>query len=472
MSYSCYFLTVSGSVTAALVGALALGVAAGILAAYDRVTVALALGSAALGCMLYTLLMRNHGTRVLVRAGRWPSLQQRMRFPETYAQLEAAALHYHSTSGQPPTIVGGAWGFFLYRKLVSSDCIFTHRCTGLTKMADDEWHAGTTIRAMLDYYKTLGLTVSTHPTMEYITLGAWFATASHGNGGDLARGSSKSMKSARVLHIPSGIVHREVGYVDVRRMFDGPSSTQYVITAVVMWRDNFVRNHEVQKKGIEIRSPRDASEWLEDGAHLRLCFMGAARDYAIGLRWSDVYDKSETHKDPHCCSRVCQFLQVDILSTVIGWHENMDMFTGRSSYLDANRWMPGILPIMSTLVVLTGYLNAEVYFLLANPLNGNSLHRMITELIAIHKQYGGRSEVRYGAKRKQTPVFLDMSMKGSFEPIMKMLRTSFNVNEVALHPGKNQCNVAPCTRIPVGVVYGLYKDVDKIFRHKLGVNAV
>lgn len=464
MSYSCYFLLVSGSVSAALVGVVAFAVPASVFGADGRMTLALGLGAAALACLAYTLVMRGAGTRVVIRAGRWPALQQGMRFPRTYTELESAAWHYHSTNGSPPTIVGGAWGFFLYRKFTLRNCVFTHRCRGLTNVRNDEWHAGTTIHEMLDHYEKLGLTVGTHPTMEEISLGAWFATASHGNGGDLARGSSKSMRYARVLHIPSGKPFPNVEYADVRRIFDGPNAADYVITAVVMWRANFVLNCEVQKKGIEIRGPTGAAEWLEDGAHLRLCFIGAARDYAIGLRWTDVYNQNETHKDPHFCSRVCQFLQVDILSTVIGWHEKMDMFTGRSSYLDANRWMPGILPIMSTLVVLTGYLNAEVYFLLANPLTGNSLHRMIIKLIAIHKQYGGRSEVRYGAKRKQTPVFLDMSMKGSFEPIMKMLHTSFNVNEVALHPGKNQCNVAPCTRIPVGVVYGLYKDVDKIFR--------
>jgi hypothetical protein len=272
------------------------------------------------------------------------------------------------------------------------------------------------------------------------------------------------MRYARVLHIPSGKPFPNVEYADVRRIFDGPNAADYVITAVVMWRANFVLNCEVQKKGIEIRGPTGAAEWLEDGAHLRLCFIGAARDYAIGLRWTDVYNQNETHKDPHFCSRVCQFVQVDIFSTVFGWHEKMSMFTGRSTYLNANRWMPGVLPIMSTLVVLTGHLNAEVYFLLPDPLNGESLYRLIRALIAIHKEHGGRSEVRYGEKDKSTPVFLDMSMTKSFYPIMSMLNTVFKVKEVALHPGKNQCSVAPCKKIPVGVVYGLYRDVNKLFR--------
>jgi hypothetical protein len=436
-----------------------------VLGVEDHVGLAIGLGSAAALCLVYTLFMRLHGNQVLVRAGRWPTLCQSVRFPKTPTQAAKACSALYARHGTPPLVVGGAWGFYLYRKLVVPNCIFTHRMRGLLDTENDVWAAGTTIREVLDYYskqKTKyhphGLTFSTHPTMEFITIGAWFATGSHGNGGDRARGSSKTMQTATLFDMYSN-KPRVVNYTELRKIFDNPKTRKQWIVLKVQFQ-NFMDNYRVQKKGIIIDSPETADEWLEDGAHLRLCFMGAARKFALGLRWQECcYDEAEaaSHRDPHFCSRICLFLQADVFSAIIGYHEKMIKYRGSSTYLNANRWMPDLLPIMATLVTVTGYLNAEIYFRLPNTLDGETLYAMIQELIAIHKEHGGRSEIRYGKKLPKTTVFLDMSMNKTFTPIFKMLKKTFGVTEAALHIGKYQCDISPLKPVQVGVIYGLYK---------------
>lgn len=465
MKYERYFVVVWGSVTLAALGVVGFGTASIVLGVANHVELAIGLGSTAALCIVYTLLMRLHGSQVLVRAGRWPTLCQTSRFPKTPKQAVAACEALQREHGYPPAVVGGAWAFYLYRKMVKPNCIFTHRMRGLLDKTNDEWAAGSTIREVLDYYSQQksdynpdGLTLSTHPTMEYITIGAWFATASHGNGGDGALGSSKTMRVAYVYDMTSN-TGEYVDYLRLRLIFDDVAKrTQWIVLKVQF--QNLIDNVRVQKKGIIVKDPASAADWLEDNSRLRLCFMGAAREYALGLRWQDCcYDQKEAdlHLDPHFCSRVCTFLQVDVFSAIVGWHEPMSLYQGSSTYLNANRWMPSLLPIMSTVVALTGYLNTEIYFQLPKALDGSTLWRMIQALITIHKQHGGRSEIRYGKKRSKTPVFLDISMQKGFRDIFQMLKREFGVTKAALHIGKHQCDISPLEPVPVGVIYNLYK---------------
>jgi len=94
----------------------------------------------------------------------------------------------------------------------------------------------------------------------------------------------------------------------------------------------------LQKRGVVVKDAQSAADWLAPGASLRLLFLGAARNYAIGLRWEKPYD-NEAHSDPHGCSRFCQFVQVDVFSVFCGWHEKMEKYTGKTSLYEANRRM-------------------------------------------------------------------------------------------------------------------------------------
>ena len=50
----------------------------------------------------------------------------------------------------------------------------------------DRWKSGTTIAALIEHYEKqpVSLTLNHHPTMDYISLGAWFSQGNHGNGGN------------------------------------------------------------------------------------------------------------------------------------------------------------------------------------------------------------------------------------------------------------------------------------------------
>jgi hypothetical protein len=474
MGYSLYFATVWGSVTVSALGVVGFGVASIVLGVEhskrDNMELAIGLGSAAAFCLVYTLLMRTHGNQVLVRAGRWPALCQATRFPKTSDEAVAACKKLRERNDKkPPVVVGGAWGYYLYRKLADPNCIFTHRMRGLVDESNQmEWYAGTTIREVLNFYSKRKLTVSTHPTMEYITIGAWFATASHGNGGDLAEGSSHTMASAFIYNMRTGQA-LDVDYKGLRIRCDSEDTrAEWIVLKVTLQK--LIPNETLQKKAIVIKDAKSADQWLKDDARLRLCFMGAARDYGFGIRWEACcydQDSAAAHHDPHCCSRFCAFLQADVCSVVCGWREGLMAWRGQSSYLNANRWMPALPPVFATLVTLTGYLNAEIYFRLESALTGLKLWSMIKDLIQVHKEYGGRSEIRYGRKTANTTVFLDMSMKVSFHPILSMLHKKHGVTEAALHIGKYQCTLAPLKEVPVGVVYGLYAE-DELKRANVG----
>ena len=464
MGYVSYFATVWGFVTVAALGVVGFGIASIVFGVEhhkrDNLELAIGLGSAAAFCLMYTLVMRMHGNQVLVRAGRWPALCQAVRFPKTSDEAIAACEELRRGNDKLPMVVGGAWGYYLYRKLADPNCIFTHRMRGLVDKSNQmEWYAGSTLREVLDFYSKRGCTVSTHPTMEYITVGAWFATASHGNGGDLAKGSSHTMASAFIYNMRTGR-ELDVDYKQLRMRFDSEDTrAEWIVLKVTFQK--LIRNATLQKKAIVIKDAQSAAEWLEDDARLRLCFMGAARDYGFGIRWEECcydQDAAAAHYDPHCCSRFCTFLQADVCSVVCGCRENLMAWRGQSSYLNANRWMPALPPVFATLVTLTGYLNAEIYFRLDQPLTGGKLWSIIKDLIQVHKEYGGRSEIRYGRRSANTTVFLDMSMKVSFHPILSMLHKKHGVTEAALHPGKYQCTLAPIKEVNVGIVYGLYTE--------------
>lgn len=401
---------------------------------------------------IVAVFLRTHGPRVMIRAGAWPALCLGDYTPRTEAELRRAVIRVREKTGKPPTIVGSGWGFFLYRKGAVGPRIFTHRFTG--RQEDDRlrWKSGTTIMSLTrTLLKERNQVLETYPTMDYITLGGWFAPGCHGNGGPASGKSSDCMLNARVLDMTSDTV-TTVTYLELRKMFDNRREAyKYCLLDVKL--ANLKPNTDVQKKGIIIDSKETAAEWLDPRAYLRVIFMGAARkDYAIGLIWLPIYDEENTHRDPHCCSRWCQYTQIDNCSVVCGWHEPMSTYNGTTTRFHANQWMPPILPLESALVLCAGYRNFEIFFKLKGTLDDTALYKLITKVIALHQRYGGRTELRNG--QPNGIVCLDCSFRANFDKPFWMLHDTFDVEEVALHLGKwNDLPTAPCRRVPVSALY-------------------
>jgi hypothetical protein len=471
--YNSYFLVVWSSV------ALALPVGVGLVASSfvrlwtdDNASRLPAFGLFCLGLLplLWTAYMRRHAPRLKVRAGAWPSLGCGDAYPRNARELEAAVKAIREKYKRNPEIVGAAWGHFITRRGAAGPRIYTHRMLGRDRTAnrlkegqskkEEYWHCGNTIRYMVQHFSHRDRTFSTHPTMDYISIGAWFAMGNHGNGGNhkSTKGSSDTLQSARVLNMNTQQTVY-MNYKQLRQAFD-TSPRDYCVISVAFNEDNLSHNSVVQKRGIVVNSIQSASDWLAKGAHLRVLFQGAARDYAIGLRWEGEYDEKlcQSHRDPHLCSRFCLYAQVDLCSVWGGWHESMHKFRGCSTHADANRWMPLLFPIETVFTVAMGYYNFEIIFKLNTALNGLVLFQLTRSLIRMHEAHGGRSEIRYGAEDKDEPIFLDVVLRRSadFSAPFRMLAHEFEVTQVALHPGKYRpASTAPCKRV---TLYEMYYD--------------
>ena len=410
--------------------------------------------SVAFALILYTVVLRMHSPRVLIRSGAFPALCRGDSTPKTEADFLGAVARIYRETGKPPTIVGSGWGFFLKHEGAKGKRIFTHNFKGKSPRNLKRWRAGTTIAHVAKELLKDGVTFGSHPTMDYISLGAWFSQANHGNGGDRGTASSKCLKNARVLNMVTGEVVT-MQYKQIRILFDGADASNHAMLDVEL--HNFVPNFDVQKRGIIINSPETAAEWLAPGSYLRLCFQGAARSYSIGARWEDPYEDTN-HREPHCCSRFCQYFQIDICSVFGGWHEPMSKFRGVCDLYSANKWMPLVFPFETITVLLSGIRNFEVVFQIGRVLDGQTLFLLISEMIKIHKLVGGRSEVRYGRLAADTPIFLDcaMQMGEGTRMVFEMLKDKLGVTEVALHPGKQTyLSTSPLARVSMSTIYNI-----------------
>jgi hypothetical protein len=435
---------------------------------YDRVAIGV---SIALVGLVWTVYLRLHGPRVLVRAGAFPAFCMGDAFPRTEEQLIDAVAKMYARNGRPPEVVGSGWAYFLYRRGARGPRVFLHTFKGRQPVTG-RWRSGTTIAQVNFSLRDRNLTFNTHPTMDYISLGSWFACSNHGNGGATAGKSSDALKNARVLDMTTMAIET-LEYPELRKRFDdeflrvqrNPRKAYSVKYCIVDCEfHNLATNGDIQKRCIVVDSAEAAAEWLSPTAHLRLLFLGSARSIGLGVQWVPVYDPTPHRKrDPHLCSRWCNFFQVDVFSVICGWYESayyeesgikyLNGYTGVTERYYANMWMPTVWPWQTVTVVLTGYRNFEIFFKLDRQLDGQTLWAMVRALIKMHTQYGGRSEIRYGAP--EGAICLDVSMNKEFGAPFRVIN-QLGAKTVALHPGKmndpRDISTRPCKRVPIGQI--------------------
>jgi hypothetical protein len=416
--------------------------------------------------LVWIIYLRTHGPRVLMRAAAWPAFCTGDYFPRTEDELVSAAAAIYAKTGKPPAVVGSGWAHFLYRRGPRGPRIFLHNFKGAVPGAAagvERWRSGTTIAAVNKHLRARNLTFRTHPTMDYISLGAWFACSNHGNGGESAGKSSDALKVARVLDMTAYDPNdkqktyiKEWDYKTLRKNFDlefrrtryNAATTEPIKYCVLDCEFHKLESNDIiQKRCIVVEDEASAAEWLNPTAHLRLLFLGKARSIGLGVQWLPIYDPDNTHVDTHFCSRWCNFFQVDIFSVIWGWYESsykkningvklLTQFSGRTERYHANLWMPIVWPWQTVILVLGGYRNFELFFFLPKRerLTGKLLWKLVSGLIRVHKKYGGRSEIRHGAPTGA--ICLDVSMNRDYIEIFKFLWEEFEVSEVAFHLGK------------------------------------
>ena len=421
------------------------------------------LGAALL--LLWAVLLRLHGPRVLIRSGAWPAICNSLDTTPRSTEELLTSLEFLRARGvnlASISIVGSGWGYFLKRKRASSPRLFMHKLTGSEQSltCETRWLGGTTIAEVNRSLKRAsGKTLPSHPTMDYITIGSWFAMGNHGNEGPLGCDSAQLFKSAMCIDLnhcaPSPFTYES--YEDLRMAFDCTGTNSNLCILSVTLREDKLKlaGYPLQKRGYEIGSLdlNKTESWFDSPSVLRVLFQGGARKYAIGLTWGAIYDKSSTHWDPHLCSIFCQYAQVDTCSVLGGCHENMDQFNGKVSWSDANRWMPAILPIEAVFVVLGNYTNFEIVFRFDRENTAAVIHKLSMKCVELHRKFGGRSEIR--CMGRGSAVYLDVSLRRTqyFVEPFNMLSSHFNVCRVALHPGKFTVgNTGPCVVLPLALI--------------------
>jgi len=395
-------------------------------------------------CVLCAIIIRLRASKIAIRAAAWPGMCRditpRVCTPEELLRQIRPRM----------IVVGSGWGYFLQRLVDTSPKLYMHCFTGKMPGSEERWAAGTTIKTMADIFKKSGLTFPSTPSNQDITIGAWFAMGNHGSGGDIGRPSSSVLADATIIDIRRREIMRNVSGARVRRLFD-TSPSRYIIVDV-RFKD-LEPDILIQKRLVEIDlrvrefGIRQCEEWLETGAYLRMCFLGAARQQAFGLRWEKIYSNT-THLDPHCCSKICTLLQADVCSAVCGCHEDMSQWNGKTRLSDANEWVPPISEFSTLSVILLGLKNFEIVVQI--DLDANLLWTLMKELKDMHDTYGGRSEIRYGTRY----LFIDVVMARGFQRPFAILN-DMGVEEIALHPGKWKPTPAFVHEVTLSDIYNI-----------------
>jgi hypothetical protein len=450
-AYNTFYVLVWGSAVLSIPAALGLFVwllLSAIPHAHDHGIRIGILSGAIVLLIAWTMLLRNHRFRVLVRASAFPALCRGDASPSEELDLRQFVVECVRTNKKPPSVVGGGWGFFLKRFGPKAPRLFTHNFVGQHDTNTKLWKAGTTIARVQKHLSKQGQTLAHFPTMDFIAIGSWVACANHGNLGDASMTVEEMIVSVVVLDMLNNTT-KTLDYRRSRALFDSKDSAKYMVLYVEFAS---VSNVDVRKRGIIVKDEASAAEWLKPGAKLRMLFLGAARSYAIGLRWESSYSET-THRDPHFCTLCCSWFQVDLCSVVCGWHESIKMYEGKSSLANANRWTPHIYPIMNILLIFSGLRNFEVLVPFGKVLDAATFSRLLRELIQMHKRLGGRCEIRYGKLQADTILYLDFSLSRGFDQPFKLLHERFGIGRVALHPGKySDLPTAPCKRASVSAL--------------------
>jgi hypothetical protein len=117
---------------------------------------------------------------------------------------------------------------------------------------------------------------------------------------------------------------------------------------------------------------------------------------------------------------------------------------------NANIWAPSVIPLETFIAVIGGVTNFELVFRVKE-MNGVVLEKMVRLLRDMHKDIGGRTEIRHGTG----VVFWDLSLTKNFEKPFNLLTEYFDVKRLALHPGKFiPKNIQTSMKIvKIGVIY-------------------
>ena len=371
------------------------------------------------------VLLRLRCCRVRVRTGFSCG-----KAPRTEA--EVVALFREDTTLTP---VGSAWDAYLHKRPVLRPVHMHLFCNSAPLVATFEnvtsrhwWKAGSTIDDIATFYAREGKAFGSLPSLTTCTLGAWIWSGSHGTSGDDGVPSNSAFAHVRYVDFAGSI--RTVQY----KVFDKHKAV--VILYVSFDPSRLEENMWLHKRALFMDPTNRAdteqkiSEWLRP-SYQRAIFVGK---YVLGLQWTrEQLGDDVEHEDPHCCSRLCLWVQADACNASCGCClEPARAYASRVRLCEVNQFVPTVwrFPVLS--VMGCGYYNCEI--ICRVPQRADTivfLQQTIERCHGVHALHGGRTEIRFTG----SIVFVDVAMRGYLDAVFLILE-DLGVQRYALHEGK------------------------------------
>lgn len=382
-----------------------------------------------ISALFFSLLLRLQWSRIRARVGCRAGVE-----PTTQKEI---LLLFKSSKNWTP--VGSGWDFYQQRRVPSNKALYLHNFYNINPMekslegalSKHWWKSGTTIGRVALYYKSLNKAFPSLPSIEQATLGAWIWSGSHGSSGDTGRPSNSCFEYVHYLN-----KFKQLQVVNYNKF---NKQDALLILHVSFQIESMEPNGWLHKRAVKVDASNPVfgvREWLRP-SYQRALFVGKR---VVALQWTKKKLGNEVeHVDPHCCSRFCLWLQVDPCNAACGCcMEPLKNYASKVRLYEVNRFVP---PVWRTpLLALSGILhrNYEIYCLLPPEVNSaqeiNFFFRtFVQDLYQLHKQHGGRTELRFSGKI----LFVDVSLTQHFDSVFRILE-ELGVRAYALHEGKFQ----------------------------------
>ena len=413
----------------------------------------------------------------------WPTLKHRIRagvlfeglfsdaFPTTEEELVELSMKAYKGGrggGLGVTTVSHGWSFFLQKKSAPGPRIWTTRFKGVVD--EDEfiprvWKAGTALADVKKNFKNVGRTMLDSPSMEWLSLGSWICSVSHGHPGALSSSPSPLhwVKRARVLDCETRQITDDDEATLYSKFHSSTSKkTRYVILTVEIKAESIVEDSIVQRFATRIETPDRLNEWRR-GNHVRLMFVSRHRR-CLGIVWTSpmngkVKVTPRYHMHPHVCSRLAFWNHADINAAIpcfCNYAEGLRAYDGYAKLSDALSGVnPTFWPAQTILPHIFTVYNNELFVPLPSSTlsDANWLFNLIIRIQDFHYNYGGRTELRVSGD--DTVLYLDLSVRSvnSIGLYHKML-FEYGIQKASQHPGKFvKENILPIREVPVSAVY-------------------
>lgn len=347
-------------------------------------------------------------------------------------------------------IVSHGWSFYLKKKPPGTSNVWTTRFKGRVDMDSYipiVWKSGTDLKTLKKDLSSIGRTLLDTPSMEWLSLGSWIVSCSHGHPGLKSPSLSPLhwVNTARVLDCETGKITSD----DETTLFAKFHSTashksKYVILTVELKKTAIIEDKIIQRRAFLIENATDLDRWKQ-GALVRLMFVSRHRR-SLGIVWNPpertpIKTTSRYHMHPHICSRIAFWQHSDLNSALPIWccfGENLDAYDGFAKASEALSGInPDFYPFQTVWPHVFCVYNLELFCPLPASTLGNTdwLFKLIKQLEEWHWKNGGRTELRLSADN--SVLFLDLSTRSvsSMSNYFELLYANA-IKSAAQHSGK------------------------------------